>query len=62
MENQVNERELRQIGKGFINNQTEGIVGRTLTQAYVDQNKITYIKIGGQFIPLSEKHSYQPIS
>jgi spore germination protein GerM len=50
--------QFRQVGKGFIVNQIEGMVGRTLTQTFVDQNKQTYVKVNGEIIPLTEKHSY----
>jgi hypothetical protein len=50
--------QLRPVGKGFILNQMEGIVGRILTQTYVDQKKKTYVKINGEFIPLTEQHSF----
>jgi hypothetical protein len=50
--------QLRPVGKGFILSQMEGIVGRILTQTYVDQKKQTYVKINGEFIPLTEQHSF----
>ncbi len=50
--------QFRPAGKGFIVSQTEGIVGRILTQTYVDQKKRTYVKIKGEFIPLTEQHHF----
>jgi hypothetical protein len=50
--------QFRPVGKGFILSQMEGIVGRILTQTYVDQKKRTYVKINGEFIPLTEQHSF----
>ena len=54
--------QFRQVGKGFILNQTEGLVGRTLTQTFVDQNEHTYVKVNGEIIPLTEKHSYLSVN
>ena len=62
MRTQVDTLQFRQIGKGFINNQTEGIIGRTLTKVFVDQYKTTYVKVGGELTPLTKQHSYQAIS
>ena len=50
--------QLRQIGKGFILNQMGGIVGRILTQTYMDKNKRTYVKINGEYVPLTEEHGF----
>jgi hypothetical protein len=52
--------QFRPAGKGFILKQMEGIIGRALTQTYVDHKKKTYVKINGEFIPLTEQHSYLP--
>lgn len=52
--------QFRPAGKGFILKQMEGIVGRVLTQTYVDHKKKTYVKINGEFTPLTEQHSYLP--
>ena len=52
----------RQVGKGFIINQMEGMVGRVLTQTFVDQNKQTYVKVNGEIIPLTEQHSYLEVN
>jgi hypothetical protein len=52
--------QFRPAGKGFILKQMEGIVGRVLAQTYVDHKKKTYVKINGEFIPLTEQHSYLP--
>ncbi len=54
--------QFRQVGKGFIINQMEGMVGRTLTQTFVDQNKQTYVKVAGKIIPLTEQHNYLEVS
>ena len=54
--------QFRPIGKGFILNQMEGLVGRTLTQTFVDQNENTYVKVNGEIIPLTEKHSYLAVN
>jgi len=51
----------REVGKGFIVCRTEEIFGRILTKKYVDQNKKTYVKIGGEYIPLTEQHNYLPV-
>jgi len=52
--------QFRQVGKGFIQNQMKGMVGRTLTYIFVDQNKQRYVKVNGEIIPLTEQHSYLP--
>lgn len=52
--------QFRPAGKGFILKQMEGIVGRVLTQTYVDHKKKTYVKINGEFTLLTEQHSYLP--
>lgn len=49
---------MRQIGKGFIINDIGGIIGRKLTESFVDQYNRTYVKIDGQMTPLTEQHSY----
>ena len=51
-------KQLRKVGKGFIVNTVEGMVGRMLTMAYVDTNDITYVKVNGEIIPLTEQHSF----
>jgi hypothetical protein len=48
----------RLVGKGSILNQMEGIIGRTLTQTFLDQNQQTYVKVNGEIIPLTDKHGY----
>lgn len=50
--------QLREIGKGFIVRQMDGIVGRTLTQTYMDQNKKIYVKVDGNFTPLTAEHNF----
>ncbi len=50
--------QLRPIGKGFILNQMDGIVGRILTQTYMDKHKQTYVKINGEYVPLTEQHGF----
>lgn len=62
MKNKQNEQQFRQIGKGFVLNHMEGIVGRILTHAYLGQDKQTYVKINGEFIRLTEQHSYLAVS
>ena len=52
----------RLVGKGFILNQMEGLVGRTLTKTFVDQNEDTYVKVNGEIIPLTEKHNYLAVN
>ena len=52
----------RLVGKGFILNQMEGLVGRTLTQTFVDQNEDTYVKVNGEIIPLTENHNYLAVN
>lgn len=47
-----------QNGKGFITNNTDGLIGRTLTQTFIDQNKKIYIKINDEIIPLTEHHNF----
>lgn len=58
MKSKDNKLQLRQIGKGFIINQMEGMVGRILTQTFIDQHKQTYVKINGELTPLIEEHGY----
>ena len=62
MKNNHDQLQFRPIGKGFISNQMEGLVGRTLTQTFVDQNENTYVKVNGEIIPLTEKHSYLAVN
>lgn len=50
--------QLRKIGKGFITCNSEGLIGRMLTQAFIDQNKKVYIKLDGKFIPLTAQHAF----
>ena len=52
----------RQVGKGLISNQMEGMVGRILTQTFVDQNGQTYVKINRKIIPLTEEHCYLAVT
>ena len=54
--------QFRQVGKGFILNEIDGLVGRTLTHTFVDQNKQTYFKVNGEIIPLTEQHSYLAVN
>ncbi len=49
---------LRQIGRGFIVDDTTEITGRRLTQTYVDQFDRTYVKVNGALQLLTEQHSY----
>ncbi len=58
MKNQSDEIRFRPVGKGSILNQMEGIIGRTLTQTFMDQNQQTYVKVNGEIIPLTDKHGY----
>ncbi len=62
MKNKNDNLQFRQVGKGFIINQMEGMVGRILTQTFVDQNKQTYVKVNGEIIPLTEQHSYLEVN
>jgi hypothetical protein len=48
----------REVGKGFILRQLDGIVGRTLTQTYMDQHKKIYVKINDNYTPLTEQHNF----
>jgi hypothetical protein len=57
-----NKLQFRLVGKGFILNQMEGLVGRTLTKTFVDQNEDTYVKVNGEIIPLTEKHNYLAVN
>ncbi|MGB3210758.1 MAG: hypothetical protein WBB19_08660 [Desulforhopalus sp.] len=57
-----NKPQLRQIGKGFIVNPMEGMVGRILTQTFMDQNQQTYVKVNGEIIPLTEQHDYLSVN
>ena len=54
--------QFRQVGKGFILNEIDGLAGRTLTHTFVDQNKQTYVKVNGKIIPLTEQHSYLAVN
>jgi hypothetical protein len=58
MEDKNADPRFREVGKGFIVCQSEGLVGRMLTRTYVDQNKKPYVKIRGEYIPLTEQHNY----
>lgn len=58
MKNKHDKLQLRKLGKGFILNQVEGMIGRILTQTFKDQYERTYVKINGKFTPLLEQHSF----
>ncbi len=58
MGNRQNELEYRQVGKGFIVDNIGGIIGRKLTETFVDQFNQTYIKINGELVLLTDEHSY----
>jgi len=60
MEEKPDDLYFREVGRGFIVCKTEEIFGRRLTKTYVDQNKKTYVKIGGEYIPLTDQHNYLP--
>jgi hypothetical protein len=60
MKEQSDDLYFREVGRGFIVCKTEEIFGRMLTKTYVDQNKKTYVKIRGEYIPLTEQHNYLP--
>ncbi len=62
MEDKQDDPQFRQVGKGFIVSQMEGVVGRILTKTYEDRNRQTYVKIDGVFIPLTEKHCYLDVN
>ena len=50
--------QMQEAGKGFIVINSDGFVGRMLTKTFVDQQKNTYIKIDGQFTPLTDEYSF----
>lgn len=58
MNEKPDSQQFRPSGKGFILSQTEGIVGRILTQTYVDRKKRIYVMINGEYIPLTEQHRF----
>ncbi|MCP4338810.1 MAG: hypothetical protein GY799_07955 [Desulfobulbaceae bacterium] len=58
MEDKHDNRQFRQVGRGFIINQMEGMAGRVLTQTFVDQKKRPYVKVNGKIVPLTEQHDY----
>ena len=58
MKDQSDNLRFRLVGKGSILNQMEGIIGRTLTQTFMDQNQQTYVQVNGEIIPLTDKHGY----
>lgn len=58
MKENNSEGQYRQIGKGFIISQMEGIAGRILTQTFVDQKKRPYVKVNGEIVPLTAEHNY----
>jgi len=59
MKSKHEQHEFRPVGKGFIVNQMGGsIVGRMLTQVYVDNKKQPYVKVNGEIIPLTAQHNY----
>ena len=62
MEDKQDDAQFREVGKGFIVSQMEGIVGRILTKTYEDRKKRTYVKIDGMFIRLTEKHCYLDVN
>lgn len=47
---------LRQIGKGFITCNSEGLIGRMLTHTFADQNNKIYIRLNGKIVPLTAQH------
>lgn len=58
MKSKQEDLQLRETGKGFIINNSEGLIGRILTSTYVDQYKRTYVKVHGELTPLTEQHSF----
>jgi hypothetical protein len=58
MQDKRDNRQFRQVGRGFIINQMEGMAGRVLTQTFVDQKKRPYVKVNGEIVPLTEQHNY----
>ncbi len=62
MENKQDDSQFRQVGKGFIVSQMEGIVGRILTKTYEDHRQRTYVKIDGVFVRLTEKHCFLDVN
>ncbi len=50
--------QLRQIGKGYIVFSDDGLVGRRLTETFMDQRKKTYVKINGEFALLTPEHDF----
>lgn len=58
MKTEQDKLQLRQTGKGFILSNVEGLLGRMLTYTFVDQYKVTYVKINGELTPLTDQHSF----
>ena len=62
MNDKIDKLQLREVGKGFIINQMEGMIGRILTTAYMDRKKQTYVRVNGEIVPLTEQHSYLAVN
>jgi len=62
MSDKYDKRQLREVGKGFIINQMDGMVGRILTSTFVDRKNQTYVKVNGEIVPLTEQHSYLAVN
>lgn len=62
MNDQQRNLQFSEIGKGFILNQCEGLVGRVITKKFIDQYKKLYVKINGEYVLLTEEHCYLSIS
>lgn len=60
MKTEINKLQLREAGKGFIISNSEGLIGRILTQTFVDQKKRTYVKVNGEITPLTLQHNFLP--
>ena len=56
-----NKLQLRQIGKGFIFVDIDGLPGRRLTNTFIDQKRRTYVKVNGELTLLTAEHNFLSI-
>lgn len=58
MRTDSNKLQLRQIGKGFILVNLDGLSGRRLTETFIDQRRRTYVKVNGELALLTPEHDF----
>lgn len=54
-------RNLRPSGKGFITHYSEGLIGRKLTETFMDQDRKLFVIIDGELTPLTDQHRFMAV-